>query len=420
MIGAPKDVVEFLNTESTLSAVDLAMLPHLLTALDELVLAVSKTAQDNVALSRYFTRSYFNLFGKGVPPSFLDLGHLAQMLAVEGRSNEVFQASKQLRATLEQVVIAEKHGSGRPGSTGITIYFPNSTLYGAYDRLPGSNVYTALTDRFASQSLWDDFLLYHYTGAPMPDAGSGSVAFATENADIVGPGSGQIEISPIYVSSDVLSMEEPIFFSTEFTGDHIAQVFIWSGLYNQETNEVTVEVETYVNADVNKETNGVVYPSWLAQTDDGVLTLASEINAESLVITDGTVAAFGTFTSEEYGSGNCFVIGIHTSAATGEQHPAIMRFNIDSTKLLNMYVLSTEGFPIEYEPQPGDQFTLIFKVINRETGETSYVNGDTLTFGEQLFYLDVYPDVPGLYLLGLTIVDLDGNLYEQYVELTVE
>ena len=99
------------------------------------------------------------------------------MLVEESRGTDTDPASKQLLATLEQVVIAEKHGPGRPGSTGITVYFPNATLYSAYDMLPGSNVYAALAGRFASQSLWDDFLLYHYTGTPMPDQGSGNCCF---------------------------------------------------------------------------------------------------------------------------------------------------------------------------------------------------------------------------------------------------
>ena len=30
---------------------------------------------------------------------------------------------------MSQAVIAEKHGPGKPGATGISIYFPNSQLY---------------------------------------------------------------------------------------------------------------------------------------------------------------------------------------------------------------------------------------------------------------------------------------------------
>ena len=420
---ADSEYIENRKVFSTLSAVDLAAIPDLLAALDEMAIAASEIDQSTVALARFYTQSYYNTFGKDVPASFLDLGHLAQMLATEGGSADVTQASRQLLAILDQAVIAEKHGPQRPGSSGITLYFPNSTLYGAYDMLPGSNVYSALTGNFASQSLWDDFLLFHYTGAPMPEPGAGSVAFADEGAYIVGPGVSQIEITPISASSEVLSMDNPIYVLTEVTGGHVAQVFLFAGRYDQEANAVVAEIYTYLNADVDKKVNGVVYPDWPAQTEDGVLTLASDLSAESLVVTDGTAAAFGTFTSEQYGGGNCFVSGIHTSAATGEQRAAILRFNIDSAEMLNMFVFASEGdasVPREYTPQPGDQFTFVFTVIDQATGETSYANGDTLTFGDQPFWLDTYPSPPGQYILGVTIVDLDGNEYKQFITLTIE
>jgi len=82
MLGAAEEKIQNYNAESTLAAVDLAMIPHLLTALDKLAIAASETDQGNVALARYYSQSYFSIFGRGVPPSFLDLGHLAQMLAV--------------------------------------------------------------------------------------------------------------------------------------------------------------------------------------------------------------------------------------------------------------------------------------------------------------------------------------------------
>jgi hypothetical protein len=91
--------------------------------------------------------------------------------------------------------------------------------------------------------------------------------------------------------------------------------------------------------------------------------------------------------------------------------------------MLNMLVFTSEGdisIPREYTPQPGDQFTIVFTMIDQETGETYYANGDTLTFGDQPFWLDTYPSPPGQYILGVTIVDLDGNMYEQSIMLTIE
>ena len=66
LVGAPEDIVQFINADSTITAVDLAMIPHLLTSLDQLVIAADKADQDTVALARYYTQSYFSLFGKNV------------------------------------------------------------------------------------------------------------------------------------------------------------------------------------------------------------------------------------------------------------------------------------------------------------------------------------------------------------------
>jgi hypothetical protein len=419
---ATPEYIEIRKASSTLSAVDLAAIPDLLAALDQLLIAASEIDQRTVARVRSYAQSYTSIFGKGVPASFLDLGHLAQMLVAEGGSGKIIQASGQLLAILDQAVIAEKHGPLRTGSSGVTLYFPNSTLYGAYDMLPGSNIYTTLAGRFADQSLWDDFLLFHYTGAPMPSAGAGAIAYAPESATIVGPGVGQIEIAPVSASADVIPADGSVSLSTEVTGGYVAWVSIFWGSYDQEANAVLI-LQSFPFEPELHDVSGVVYPDWEAAAEDGVITLDGEMDAESLVVTNGTDAAFATFTQEVYGSSNAFVPGIHTSAATGEQRAAILRFNVDSTEMLNMLVYSSEGeasVPREYEPQPGDQFTFTFLAIDLATGETSYINGDTLSFGDQLFWVDTAIAPPGQYLLGVTVEDLDGNTYEQLIELSIE
>ena len=51
----------------------------------------------------------------------------------------------------------------------------------------------------------------------------------------------------------------------------------------------------------------------------------------------------------------------------------------------------------------------------------NYANGDTLTFGDQLFMVDAYPADPGQYIIGVIVVDLeDGNEYKQFITLTAE
>jgi hypothetical protein len=426
MIGAPEDLVRHFRAVSTLAAVDLAMIPHLLAALDDLLVAASEIDQGNVALARYYTQSYLSLFGGGVPPSFLDLGHLAQMLAEESHSSDVFQASMQLLAILDQTVIAEKHGADRPGSTGITLYFPNSTLYGAYDTLPGSNLYSTLAGRFASQSLWDDFLLFHYTGAPMPEKGVASIAYAGKDATIVAPGVGHIGIAPISASSEVFSMEHPVFVSTEVSGGHVAQIYVFWGLYEEESNAILVLAEDMVTTDAEKTVNGVVYPDWVSQAVDGVVSVGGNLWPQNYTINDGTSSATALFRSTQYGGegGKTWVVeGIHISAATGEQRHAMMYFELETPTMLSLYVFVEQGGLLaacELTPQPGDQFVVVNRWIDLTTNELAFSAGDVLTFGDGPFYWDTAPADPGRYWLGAIVVDLDGNEYRRFTMLTVE
>ena len=87
----------------------------------------------------------------------------------------------------------EKHGPGKKGSNGISIYFPNSDLYG--NPVAGYPSYTAIADRFASESLWDEFLAYHYTGRVF-DAGATGAAAPSAAEAVSAPVTSGLESSP--------------------------------------------------------------------------------------------------------------------------------------------------------------------------------------------------------------------------------
>ena len=72
-------------------------------------------------------------------------------------------------------------------------------------------------------------------------------------------------------------------------------VYLFWGRYFEEENVVAVLSLGYLPPDTIKEVNGVVYPDWGAQTIDGVLTLAGDMWAQHLIVTNGTDMAFATF-----------------------------------------------------------------------------------------------------------------------------
>jgi hypothetical protein len=151
-----------LGQDSTLTAVDLSKISQLNTSLNRLVFLYQKVKQQNLASSRSYAQSFTNVFGSDVPASYLDLGNLLQIAKQKINTAEINQATDSVMSAIKQAIVAEKHGSKLPGASGIAIYFPNSELYGY--RTTGAESYTAIANRFAIESLWDDFLAFHYSG----------------------------------------------------------------------------------------------------------------------------------------------------------------------------------------------------------------------------------------------------------------
>jgi hypothetical protein len=81
------------------------------------------------------------------------------------------------------------------------------------------------------------------------------------------------------------------------------------------------------------------------------------------------------------------------------------------------------GAPRQIVPEPGDMFTLIDQVGYFEENDEatfSYEEGATLTFGAQPLQWEELPAPPGEYFVGFVVEDLDGNIYEDRVSVTVE
>jgi pSer/pThr/pTyr-binding forkhead associated (FHA) protein len=158
------DLAEYFIVDTTLSAIDLSRMPELNLALNELAYALAGADQASVAAAKTYSQSFDSAFGDSVPPSYIDLGHFSMVAKDETGNSYVQSAADKVLGILSQAVIAEKHGAERTGATGISIYFPNSELYSATYGNDFGLPYTSIAYRFSVESLWDDFLEYHYTG----------------------------------------------------------------------------------------------------------------------------------------------------------------------------------------------------------------------------------------------------------------
>jgi hypothetical protein len=425
LFGAPsaQQLARQMQDSVTLSAVDLQALPELMNRVNELAYVLQGANQKNVAKARSYAQSFTSVFGKDAPPSYLDLGNLVQLLKAETGSSDVAGAADQVLAALDRAIVAEKHGPKKPAASGISIYFPNSQLY--QSRYAGSDSYTTIARRFAAESLWDDFLAYHYSGRPF-ELGAGAIAVPERGAEVVGPGVGPIEVSPVTLSADRVAPGETIRLSTDIRGTNVGYVLLFTGFYDQESNSIFVADTDYLESDETREIDGVYYPDW---GEEGDFTMEFEWEPIVFAINDGVNSVVALYSPEVYGASPedavYTVEGIYTYADGGESRHARLYFS--DGVLQQVFAFTGEegtGAPREIIPNPGDTFTVLDRWLDLDergkVEQTTRLPGGTLTFGDQAFSWEALDAAAGPYIVGFIVQDLDGNAFESFALVTVE
>ena len=284
-----EQIVMQLEKNITLTAVDLKALPDLITAFNDFSYAMQDIDQSLVASARNYAQSYTSIFGNQVPPSFIDLGHFVQLVAKQTNDSRIRNAANNVLSSLQNVIVAERHGKSKPGSTGIAIYFPNSSLYrSAYT---GMQSYTAIADRFARVSLWDDFLVYHYNDRGFSVDAAEAVVPATSGITRA-PGSGTITLSQISTSANQVAPGEAIRLSIDITGDQVGYIYFFTGLYDASSNSILIADTDYLESTQTEELTGVYYPVW-PQSESFRMNFEWEPTLFS--ITDGSQSSIALF-----------------------------------------------------------------------------------------------------------------------------
>lgn len=405
----------------TLTAADLAAVPDLIHNLNTLAYTLQSEDQQVIANARTYAPSYTNIFGKDTPSPYIDLGSFVQLLQRQGGSSATIQAAKAVIASLNSVVIAEKHGEGKRGSTGVSIYFPNSTLYRS--PVAGPQSYTAIARRFAQESLWDDFLVFYYN----------DIGFNTEpaaprlpeaSAPSRSPGQGQIEISAIQLSSDTAAPGSPVTLTARIDGENIGYIYYFVGYYDRNSRAIFKADTDYLESDVTQELNGVYYPQW---NDNQPFNLVLEWEPTVFQITDGQTDASALFNPQTYGAAAAdsvyTVDGIYTYT-DGSQRSARLYFRDGLMRQVFGFTDQNQtGGAREIIPQAGDTFTVLENWLdldaNGQVTQTSVEEGATLTFGDQpLQWKEVYA-AAGEYVIGFIVTDLDGNSQAAYTQVRV-
>jgi hypothetical protein len=424
MLGGPtaQQVAQQMQQNATLTAIDLAAVPGLLDSVNDLSYALQGANQKVVARARTYALSFTSVFGKNVPPSYLDLGNFAQLLKRESGDAAVSQAVDSVLSSLGRAVIAEKHGPDKRGATGVSIYFPNSQLYKS--PVTGAQSYTAVARRFADESLWDDFLAYHYTGRSF-QAAAGTVAVPESGETVSSPAAGPIDVSAITLSSNVAAPGQPVLLSTDISGDDIGYVYLFVGYYDQASNSILVADRDYLESGDTREVDGIYYPDW----GEGAFTMEFEWEPIVFAISNGQDSIEALFTPQSYGASFedavYTVDGIYTYASDGESRYSRLYFRDGHLRQVFGFTgQDGTGAPREIIPQTGDAFTVIEKWLDLDQSgrvvQVASQRGQTLTFRDQMFSWVELDAAPGGYLVGFVVEDLDGNAKQAYAQVTVK
>jgi hypothetical protein len=424
---SPQQLTQQLSQRITLSAIDLTQMPQVIGDLNNLAAAMRQVAGKDIARARSYSQSFTSIFGENVPPSYIDLSHFIQLLKTNRTEANLLTAIDRLQTSLERAVIAQKNGPKLPGARGMAIYFPNSTLYAS--PMAGPQSYTAIADRFAQQSLWDEFLAYHYVGQNFEPNQTGVAAPVSSGATRA-PGKGSLQVGPLTLSSPRAAPGRPITLSTDILGENIGHIYLFVGYYDSLANSINVTDMDYLESQDTRQLNGVYYPVW---PEGREFTLQFEWDPVVFAIHDGFQSALAMFKPQSYGASfelaTYTVDGIYTFADSGDQRYARLVFsNGELRQVLGFSGDSASpeiaGAPREIIPQVGDRFTVLEKWLDLEADgsvrETNYQQGKTLTFGAQgLRWQELSPAV-GAYIIGLLVEDLDGNITPVYAQVQVE
>ena len=409
-----------LEQNITLTAVNLENFQGLLESLNEFAYQLQRLDQRVVAQSRTYTQSYTSIFGSNVPASFIDLGHFVQLIYKNSNDSNVRTAARNVIDELNRVIVAEKHGPAKPGSTGIAIYFPNSQLYST--PTTGMASYTTIADSFSRYSLWDDFLAYHYAGRQFQATAAQPVV--VDRASQI-PGLGDVQVGSIQASSNVVSPGDSIKLSTVISGENIGYIYFFTGLLDETSNSIYVADTDYLESPQTGQESGVYYPNW---PDAEQFRLNFDFEPLVFTVIAGDQEVLALFNPLSYGRDASeavyYVDGTYIFSETGESRTAQLLFRDGKMfKVLTYTGGSTAGAPYETAPNIGDTFIVSRRWLDMDTSGNvtgvSFDEGDEITFtGETIEWGTQY--LPGgSYLVGFLVADMDGNITPIYTQVTV-
>ena len=424
-VRATQDEIRQEESTTTLSAIESARMPDVIGAMNQFVSAVAFVDQVTVAEARTYTRSYFSAFGEEASPSYLDLGNFAEVLTSMSGDADLQQTAAQLKAAITSAVVAEKHGLNMSGSNGIAFHFPDSDIYYFTEYNSDFPPYYAESSyKFLEQSVWDEFLAYHYTGEEF-NPQQGETITPSRSATIVAPGASSLNIGSVQISEKDISGDETVTVSTTVEGN-VAYIHTALYFWDSATESYWIGDVSYYVAENTSTVDGVNMPDY----GESPIQVEFEWAPSLYAMTDGTHDAYILLEPYEYLSADgktvYTVYGQYTDAVTGIPVEASLFFDAEGAFLYAYAYPDTDSngisTPVEITLQIGDTFADYVQYYTYDANDEPIYNyelsDDVFTWGEQGFsFYTSYPE-DGDYAIGIVAYDFDDNFVASFETIT--
>ncbi len=422
--ATPDDISQEEST-TTLSAIESARMPDVIEAMNDFITAIAFIDQEQVAEARTYTRKYFSLFGDDAAPTFLDLSNFAGILRERTDDQDVLQAAAQLKAAISAAVVSEKHGEDMAGSNGISFHFPDSDIY-YFTELNAEfpPYYAESSYKFLEQSVWDEFLAYHYTGQEFAPQ-QGETTSPSRTATIVAPGASEMTIGPVQISDTDITGDEVVTVSTDVQGN-VAYIHTALYFWDEASQSYWIGDVSYYVADNTTTIDGVNMPDY----GESPIHVEYEWSPSLYALTDGTHEAFVLLQPYEYlstdGETVYEVYGQYTEVTGGIPVEASLFFDADGNFLYAYAYPDTDdngaSSPVEITPHIGDTFSDYVQFYTYDANDEPIYNyelsDDVFTWGEEGFsFYTSYP-ADGQYAVGIIAYDFDNNFVANYEFIT--
>ena len=185
------------------------------------------------------------------------------------------------------------------GSSGIAFHFPDSDLYYYTEYNEDFPPYYAESSHsFLEQSVWDEFLAYHYTGEEFSPQ-DGQATTPSRTAQVVGPSASEMTVGPLQISDLDITGDETVTVSTTVEGN---VSYIHTALYfwDPTTESYWIGDVPYYIAPETTTVGGVNVPDYGSSP---VQVVESEWSPTLYSLTDGEHDAYVLLEPAEYLSG---------------------------------------------------------------------------------------------------------------------